>query len=238
MCGSVNQGYVKRRGNRFFSYLLFASWIGFMALAGFFAPSFIAQLPPFKIKEVVVKGNRSIDFESIKSVLEELGSDLRRLNEEEILISLNTQFKNRVKKVYMSRSLGFDGTTLNLRIVERKPVAKLKVGRSTMLIDPEGELFLPVKGEDLNLVEVRTYDIEVLKNNFAKLYKNVLSLGLPIKAIKVKRDRVVLVLDSKEVILPPLELLPRNISGRLKMVYNLSEEKVDLRYDRFILVRN
>jgi len=227
-----------RRVQRLFSAILFASWIGFMAFAGFLAPSFLAQLPFFRIKQIELSGNEKISFEDVKSVVEELSTSLTGLNEESILNALNTKFKNRIKKVYVTRELGIDGMNVKLRLVERTPVAKLKLGQSYLLVDKEGVTFPPLEGEGEKLVELRTYDMDILRTHFRKLYESVISTNLPIKTVYINRDSVVLIMNSKKIILPPLEVLPANISARLKMIYNFPEEKVDLRYGRFILVRN
>ncbi len=227
-----------RRVQKLFSAILFASWIGFMAFAGFLAPSFLAQLPFFRIKQIELSGNEKISFEDVKSVVEELSTSLTGLNEESILNALNTKFKNRIKKVYVTRELGIDGMNVKLRLVERTPVAKLKLGQSYLLVDKEGVTFPPLEGEGEKLVELRTYDMDILRTHFRKLYEGVISTNLPIKTVYINRDSVVLIMNSKKVILPPLEVLPANISARLKMIYNFPEEKVDLRYGRFILVRN
>jgi len=228
----------ERRAQKLFSVILFIAWIGFMAFAGFFAPSFFAQLPFFKVKQIELSGNQKIAFEDIKEIVEELSTSLTTLNEENLLSELNARFDGRVKKVYMTRDIGINGTSIKLRVVERRPVAKLRFGQSYLLIDEEGVAFTPFEDEGKELVEVSTYDIDLLRTHFTKLYEGVLSLNIPLKLIKIRRDSVLLVMDSKKVILPPLELLPPNISERLKMIYNFPEEKVDLRYGRFILVRN
>ncbi|RLJ70354.1 POTRA domain-containing FtsQ-type protein [Hydrogenivirga caldilitoris] len=228
----------KRKAQKLFSLILFTSWISFMAFAGFFAPSFLAQLPFFKVKQIELNGNEKISFEEIKSIVEELSTNLVKLNEENITDALNARFKNRVKRVYMTKSLGLDGMRIKVKVVERKPVAKLKFGQNYLLIDKEGSLFPPLEGEDKGLIEIQAYDMDLLKAHFEKLYSEVISMNLPIKHIYIRRDSVILNLVSKQIILPPLELLPDNISGRLKMIYNFQEETVDLRYGRFILVRN
>ena len=228
----------ERRAQKLFSVILFVAWISFMAFAGFFAPSFFAQLPFFKVKQIELSGNDKIAFEDIKELVEELSTSLTSLNEENLLSELNARFDGRVKKVYMTRDIGIGGTNLRLRVVERKPVARLRFGQSYLLLDEEGVAFAPFEGEGKGLVEVETYDIDLLREHFSRLYEGVISLNIPLKLIRVRRDSVVLILNSKKVILPPLELLPPNVSERLKMIYNFPEEKVDLRYGRFILVRN
>ncbi|WP_457601610.1 cell division protein FtsQ/DivIB [Hydrogenivirga sp.] len=227
-----------RRAQKLFSIILFSSWIGFMALAGFFAPSFLVNLPFFKVKQIELSGNEKIAFEEVKEVVEELSTNLVNLNEERLMEELSARFGARVKKVYMTKELGLNGMRIKLRVVERRPVAKVVIGQSQLLVDREGVLFPPMKGETEGLVEVRTYDIDLLTSHFANLYEGVISTKLPIKLIDIRRDSVLVYLHSKRAILPPLELLPANISGRLKMIYNFPEEKVDLRYGRFILVRN
>ncbi len=226
------------RAKHLFSVILFTAWIGFMATAGFFIPSFLPQIPIFQIREVVIKGNRVINFEDIKPVIEELGTNLVNLNETQIRKELNARFKGRIKRVYLEKEFHLNGMTLNITIEERVPVAKVKLGKSYVLIDREGIMFKPL-GDDLKeLPEIRTYDIEELKDNFRKLYRNVFSLDLDLKRVYVKRDRTVLQLRTKKVILPPIGSLSEEVSSRLKLIYNFPEEVVDLRYGRFILVKN
>jgi len=227
------------RSRKLFSALLIGSWFGFMAVAGFFIPSFLTQLPLFRIKEVAVEGNRGVEFALIKETIEEMSTDLFSLSEEDLLSVLHVRSKGRVKRVFLSKEFGLDGVTLRVRIVEREPVAKVPLGEGYLLIDAEGVLFKPATGDKTApLTIVRTYDIDLLQEHFPRLYRLVLSLGLPLRQVSVRRDRVILRMPRKVVVLPPLELMPEGISRRIKMIYNLPEEKVDLRYDRFILVRN
>jgi len=222
---------------RLFSILLFLSWIGFMAFASLFISSFLPQLPMFQVKEVVIEGNKRIEFNEIKDVIEELSGDLLKLNENEILETLVSRSGGRIKKVYLSKNFSLNGITINLKIIERIPVAKIKLGNSYMLLDREGYLFKPVEGEEKNLPEIKTYDIDLLRKHFYKLYDRIISLNIPLKSIDIKKDKIILLVGTKTVILPPPDLLPVNISARLKMIYNFPDERVDLRYDRFILVR-
>ncbi len=227
------------RGKRLFSALLIGSWICFMAIAGFFIPSFLLQLPIFEIRKVTVEGNGKVEFTLIKETIEELSAELFTLSEDELLSLLKVRTDDRVKEVYLSKDFGLKGVTLRVRVVEREPVARVVLGESQLLIDAEGVLFKPFRGEGVSdLPLIRTYDIDLLREYFPRFHRLVLSLGLPVREVSVKRDRVVLRMHRKVVLLPPLELLPEGISRRIKMIYNLPEEKVDLRYDRFILVRN
>jgi len=232
---------VKKRNKiakRFFSVILFSSWISFMAVAGFFVPSFLTQFPMFKVKRVVIEGNDKIPFESVKSVIRELSTNLLKLNGEELKESLNAKFGGRVKAVLLSKDLSVEGITLKVKLVERRPVAKIRIGKEFLLVDKDGNLFYPLNDDLSKLVELRTYDLRVVRNHFSKLQESVLSTTLPIKLVEIKRDRVLLYLRDKKVVLPPIELLSENVSSRLKLIYNFPEGNVDLRYRRFILVRN
>lgn len=192
----------------------------------------------FQIKEVVVEGNEKIPLESVKTVIEELSGNLLRLNGTELKESLNGKFGGRVKEVFVSKNIGVDGIRIKVEVVERSPVAKVRVGKELLLIDEEGNLFYPM-GDDLKkLVELRTYDLQVLGKNFTKLREEILSSGLPIQQIDIRRDKILLHIKEKEIILPPIDLLSENVSSRLKLIYNFPEGNVDLRYGRFILVRN
>jgi len=232
---------VKKRNSKaekIFSVFLFSSWISFMAIAGFFIPSFLTQLPMFQIKEVVVEGNEKIPLESVKTVIEELSGNLLRLNGTELKESLNGKFGGRVKEVLVSKDIKMDGIRIKVEVVERSPVAKVRVGEEFLLIDDEGDLFYPMDDDLKKLVELRTYDLQVLEKNFTKLRREILSSGLPIQQIDIRRDKILLHINEKEIILPPIDLLSENVSSRLKLIYNFPEENVDLRYGRFILARN
>ena len=229
------------RGNRarkLFSLILFLSWISFMAFAGFFVPSFLTQLPFFQIKRVEVKGNYRIPFEEVKEAVEGLSGNLMKLKGSQLRNLLNARFENRVKRVELRRRFTREGIVLEVSIEERVPVAKLRLGGSYRLLDKEGVIFKPLGEEGKDLVEIRTYDKDALVEGFTKLYEEVISLRIPVKTILIRRDKVILELESKRIVLPPLEFFSDNISERLRMIYNFPQEKVDLRYDRFILVRN
>ncbi len=229
------------RGNRarkLFSVALFLSWIGFMALAGFFVPSFLTQLPFFQIKRVEVKGNYRIPFEEVREAVHSLSGNLMKLRGPQLRDLLNARFENRVKRVELRRKFTREGIVLEVSIEERVPVARLRLGRSYRLLDREGVIFKPLGEEGKGLVEISTYDKEVLLKGFPRLYEEVLSLRMPLNRILIKKDRVVLELEGRRIVLPPLEFFSDSISERLRMIYNFPQEKVDLRYDRFILVRN
>ncbi len=228
----------EKRARKLFSALLFSSWISFMALAGFFIPSFLVQFPLFQVKRVEVNGNYRIPFEEIKRAVEELSTNLMKLKGSELESLLNAKFGNRIKEVRLEKRFTSQGIVLKVSVEERRPVARLSLGGSYRLVDKEGVIFKPIEDEGKDLVEIRTYDVDVLEEGFSKLYEQVLGIGLPLKRVLVKRDRIVLELRGKSVILPPIESLPDNLSERLRMIYNVPQEKVDLRYDRFILVRN
>ncbi|HIQ31663.1 MAG TPA: hypothetical protein EYH49_05830, partial [Aquifex aeolicus] len=152
---------------------------------------------------------------------------------------LRERFGDRIKSVKVRRRYTFSGAILKIEVEERTPVARLKLGKGYLLIDSEGYTFRPMGDEGKNLPYVATYDKELLFKNFTRLYDEVLSLGLPVKEVRVKPRGVLVVLNTTKLILPPLEDLPDNLSARVKMVYNLFKNgsKVDLRYSKFILVR-
>ncbi len=229
---------MKKKGGRIFTALLISSWFGFMALAGFFIPSFISQLSLFRVKEVVVEGIERIDVSLIRETIEELEIDPLFLDEEELLSLLSVRSQGRVKRVFISKDLGLGGISLRVRVVEREPVARVSFGGGRFLIDAEGVLFKPLEGDPTDLPLITTYDIDLLQEHFPRFYTLILSFRFPVERIYVKKDRVVVKMNGKTVTLPPLDTLPDAVSDRIKMIYNLQEEKVDLRYDRFILVRN
>jgi cell division septal protein FtsQ len=226
------------RGKRVFTVFVIFSWFGVAALAGFFVPSFLTQLPLFGIKKVEVEGNRRVEFSLIRETIEELSADLLNIDEEKILSLLSVRSGGRVKKVFLSRDFSLDGITVRVTVVEREPVARVALGRGYVLIDAEGVIFKPLEGDPTDLPLIKTYDVDLLKEHLPRFYTLVLSIGLPVEQVVVRKDMVVLKLKGKVLILPPLDSLPDSVSDRIKMIYNLREEKVDLRYDRFILVRN
>ena len=164
------------RAGRLFSLLLFSSWIGFMAVASFFLPSFLGQLPLFQIKQVEIDGNYRIPFEYIRDVVVDLNGNLMSLRSSELEKLLNAKFENRVKKVELKKKFTSKGIVLEVRIEERVPVAKLKLGRSYRLLDKEGVIFKPIGDEGKDLVEVKAYDKGILSKSFPRLYDEVLSL--------------------------------------------------------------
>ncbi len=217
------------------SALLFTAWITFMALAGFFIPSFLSDLPFLRIKEIRVEGNTTLDLNTVKSAIYSFDGILR-LEEEKILSVLNERTGGRVKRVFVSREFTPKGISVRIRIEERKPVAKVRLGKYFSFIDEEGVTFPAYEKKDLP--EIVAYDLEILRRNFPKLYRAIRSSGLEVDLIRVLRDRTEILSGKRVLILPPLDLMPDNVAERLRIVYNFREGKIDLRFDRFILVRN
>jgi len=209
-----------------------------MGAAGFFVPSFLTRLPQLQLRKVEISGNYSVPFEEIKVAVEELSKNLLKLRESELENLLNTRFGNRIREVKLKRSFTAEGIVLKVAVEERHPVARLKLGNSYKLVDRDGVVFKPLKGEGEGLVEVTAYDLDLLKETFPTLYNEVLSLGLPLRRVLIRKSDILLELEKKRVLLPPARSLPSGISERLRMIYNIPQEEVDLRYDKFILVRN
>jgi hypothetical protein len=218
--------------------LLFAVWLSFMALAGFFIPSFLSDLPLFQIKEIVVEGNRTVDLDTVRSALFTAEGSVLETREDEILRVLNERTGGRIKKVHLKREFSLEGISVRVRVEERVPVAKVLLGRTYMLMDEEGKTFPPYPGHAKGLIEVTAYDFKILENHFGKLYSMIKRSGLEVDRIKVLRDRTVVVVGRRVLILPPIDLLPDNLADRLGLIYNFQEGKIDLRFGRFILVRN
>ena len=209
-----------------------------MSLAGFFVPSFLASLPFLHVREIVVEGNRKVDLNTVRSVLYERRGSLLGLREEDLLHALNERTGGRVKRVFLKRELTLKGITLRLRIEERTPVAKVRIGGTYRLIDRDGKMF-PANSDELSdLPEVRTYDLKVLQRCFPRLYRSFESSGIGFRSLVVSRDKTVVYTGKLVLILPPVESIPDNLEERLKMVYNFHKGKIDLRFNRFILVRN
>jgi len=232
------KSYKENKIKTIFSRLMLLAWLGFVAFASFHLPTFLAQTPIFKIKEIVVEGNQKIDTSMVRVIAEELGKNLLALNEKNIEKHLNKVFAGRVEDVVLKREFSSEGVKVYITLKERRPVAKLKLGASTYLIDKNGVIFKPIGKEGKELVTITTYSLSILRDHFESLYRKVLLSGLPVKEVEIHEDKVILYLGNKEVILPPIDALPANVSRRLKIIYNLKEEKVDLRFGRFILVRN
>jgi len=220
------------------SALIFPAWITFMALAGFYVPALMMKLPFFQVSTVQIEGTRSIDRKEVRDLVQSMEGNLLKLRSDDLLTALNEKTHGRVRAVYLSKDFGLRGVALKVRIEERIPVAKMKLKGKTYLIDKEGFLFPPLKGEDQGVPLIVTKDPERVLNNFKKLYAGVLSSDVGIKKIFVRGDGILVKMPKKTVFLPPVELIKDSVSARLKMIYNLPEGKVDLRYDRFILVRN
>ncbi len=223
---------------RLFSQTMVVFWFILVAVAGFYTPYLLVHLPAFKIKEVVVEGNEKIKSSYIVSSVMRLSNNVLSLNGDNLKELLNKSFGGRVEAVDLKRHISFNGTRVHVRVKEREAVAKVKVGNSWLLIDRNGNLFKPL-GENLELLpSIEAHSIEALKEGFEILYREVFSLELPVKKIRILEDKAVLIFPDKLVFIPPLDLLSPEVSERLKIVYNLKAEKVDLRYGRFILVRN
>lgn len=227
-----------KRGRRLFSAALFLIWLTFMALAGFFIPSFLSELPLFQVKEIIVEGNRSIDLDTVRSAVYSADGSVLRLKEDQILRVLNERTGGRVKKVFLAREVTLKGVSVKIRIEERVPVAKLKTRNTFLFIDRDGVTFPAYANHPKGLVEITTYDLEVLEANFPRLYSQIEKAGIRVSKIRVLKDKTVLISGRRTLILPPIELLPDNLAERLSMIYNFEEGKIDLRFDRFILVRN
>ncbi len=238
----ATEGVVERTKNKrerkILSVLLFSAWIGFMALAGFFIPSFLSNLPLFQVREVIVEGNRTVDLSTVMHALYSQQGSIMKLDENSILRILNERTGGRVKGVFLSRKITLKGVSVRIRIEERVPVAKVRVGKRYMLIDREGKTFPPYKGHPKGLVEVRTYDLKTLQLHFPRLYSMIERSRLEVSRIEIMRDKTILVSGRRVFILPPADLLPENLVDRLRMIYNFQGGEIDLRFDRFILVRN
>lgn len=217
------------------SVLLVSAWLGLMGLAGYILSYPLSHF--LGVKHVEVENAGFLPFSAIRFALE--GYDLLSLEADEVEDILRERFGDRIKSVKVRRRYTFSGAILKIEVEERTPVARLKLGKGYLLIDSEGYTFRPMGDEGKNLPYVATYDKELLFKNFTRLYDEVLSLGLPVKEVRVKPRGVLVVLNTTKLILPPLEDLPDNLSARVKMVYNLFKNgsKVDLRYSKFILVR-
>ncbi len=226
------------RGRRLFSAFLFCAWLTFMALAGFFIPSFLSDLPLLQIREITVEGNRTIDMDTVRSAIYSVEGSVFKLSEDQILSVLNERTGGRVKRVFVTKNVSIRGISIRIRIQERVPVAKVRSGSTYIFIDEEGKTFPAYDLRSGNLPEVVTHDLKVLEENFPKLYRSVKGSGIRVSLIKVLKDRTILVSGRRQIILPPIDLLPDNVVDRLRMVYNFREGKIDLRFDRFILVRN
>ncbi len=234
----MRKRYKFQKIRKLFSLFLLVFWIGLIAFASFSAPAFLGRLPFFKVKEIIVEGNEYVSLSAVRKTVADLEENLLTLKEENFLSALNIRTEGRVKTVFINRSFGLDGISLNIKIVERKPIAKIKIGKGYLLIDAEGVLFKPM-GEDLKkLPLLKVYNFDILKKHISHLANILKTSNLTVNYIDIKKDKILLRTSKRTVILPPLELLSENVSYRLKMIYNLQEKEVDLRYDRFILVRN
>jgi len=220
------------------SALVFPAWITIMALAGFYTPSLILKLPFFQVSKIIVEGNVTLKEEEIIKTVMRMEPNLMKLKSDDLLFALNEKSNGRVRKVFLSKDFGLGGVALRVRVEERIPVARINTNKGVLLIDKDGYTFPPTGKEGRKLPLVITGNMDSLITGFSKLYEAVLKSNLPVKKIYVKNDRITVKLPGKVVTLPSLQLLPANISERFKMIYNLPQEIVDLRYDRFILVRN
>ncbi len=230
---------MKGKGKELTSYLAVFFWVSLVAFASFFIPSFLTYLPFFKLKEIKVDGNTYIDFSLIKPVVEDLSYNILKLNEDDIEKALNDRLGNSVERVILKKSYTSEGLVLELRIKERKPVARLKTGSGYVFVDRKGEIFVPPRGfEKIKVPLVVSDSPERLKENFGRIYRYILSSAMPIKKVVLKGDRTIVEGVSKRVILPPAENISDKVFSRLNLIYNFPQENVDLRYSRFILVRN
>ncbi|MDQ7082157.1 MAG: hypothetical protein Q9N34_03575 [Aquificota bacterium] len=187
---------------------------------------------------MVVEGNRTLDLNTVMSALYSPQGSVMKLDEGSILRTLNQITGGRVKRVFLSKKITLKGVSVRIRIEERVPVARVKTGRGYILIDREGKTFPPYRGHPENLVDVKAYDLRTLQAHFPELYGMIEKTGLKVNRIEVMRDKTVVVSGRRVLILPPLDLLPENLVDRLGMIYNFQGGRIDLRFDRFILVRN
>ena len=220
------------------SALIFPAWITFMALAGFYIPTLMMKLPFFQVNGLEVEGTRVIESREVRSLIQSMEGNLLKLRSDDLLVALNSKTHGRVKAVYLSKDFGLRGVSLKIKIEERIPVAKLKVKGKTYLIDREGFLFPPLKGEKADVPSIVTRDPERVVQNFKNLYSGVFASGVKVDKVIIGNESVIVKLRNRVAILPSIELIKESASARLKMIYNFPKGKVDLRYDRFILVRN
>ncbi len=223
---------------RTFSLLLVALWVIFIGVTSVSLISVIDRLPPFRIKEIIVSGNERINFEDIKESVYKAQDESFAVSKEALLRELTRKYGRRVGDVKIERDMSLEGVSLKVVVEERKPVAKVRVGKKLYLIDKEGNLFEAIEGENTeDLVELKAYDLDKLLDSFGKLYRYVIDTKASIHNIVVKRDRIEIFTGHRKIILPPLDLLSQSVRRRLNVIYNYSQGKVDLRYDRFILIR-
>ena len=200
----------------------------------------VGYLPPLRIVSVEVEGLSALPEEAVKEALSEIESSIITVDDEEILDLLVRNVGKRVKKVYLSREIRWEGSKLKVKVVERIPVAKVPVGKGFFLIDEEGVSFKPTPHDNLkNLITVKTYSLHVLEKNFPKIYKYVIKTVDKIDYLHVKVSRVVLRKGKLTLILPPAEEINEVVASRIAsvMASAISYGTVDLRYDRFILVK-
>ncbi len=212
-------------------------WIAFVIFIALFLSLFPARFPFFKIKQITVEGNETVDFKVIESVLQELTLNVERVNEENVMKYLNARTGNRIRSVKIRKKYTLEGIEVNIAIEERKPVARVSLGKSILLVDEDGEVFKPAKNENIkDLPIILTYDVSLLKY-FGKLYKELKLRNITWKLVKITADRTEVITDKYILIFPKIDEITESAYNRLNLVYNFQGKVVDLRFERFILVR-
>ncbi len=237
--GDGKRGKGDKRLKKFVGYVAVISWFVSMAFMGFYFPSFVDNSPIFKVSRVDIEGNNLIPESEIRPIVERLGNNWLLLSKEHILNILRRHTGNAIEDILIEKSFSTNGVSLKVKLKERKPVAVISIEGHLSLLDKNGELF-PVKYVDVESYPV-IYTTHLNKQFFPNFYTYVMREldNLELREVYISEDKVTLYMgkgNKLKVILPPIEFINSTVSERLKILYNLNEGIVDLRYSKFILL--
>ncbi len=193
----------------------------------------IVKLPILHIKEYSVIGIREGEKPLLKEYLKSLGRSIIFLPEEKIYQDLNKKYGNKFKYIKVDREFTQSGIRIHFHFARRIPVARLKFGENTYLLDKDGILFIDKYEEGLPLITVKN------KEEFEKLRTKIVSLASYGDKIEILENKVILSKGKIKYVLPDI----RNLNERDLKVLNYALRKqfnvkvIDLRYKKFILLR-
>jgi len=194
---------------------------------------FLLKLPFFQVKKVEVRGLYEDELSIVEKNVHALGRTLILMPESTFLNLINEDLENRFKSIEIKRDFSTEGVTLKINFQRRNGIAKVNLKEKVMLIDNEGNLF---KDEHQSPKKSLFVSSEEVVKVFKDKLLNLLKYG---NEVKVKDDKVVLKIQDKKAILPPLDSLSYE---KIQLVENLSKDypnaKIfDIRYKDFILLK-
>lgn len=223
-------------------------FIVFVGLTGFFMPYFIDSIPFFKAKKIVIYGNQNIPLNLIAKGIDVYKGNWLFMSESGIKKSLEDMTGNAVASVVLKKHFSKNGVDVDIFIKERKPIAVLVDGNKTYLIDKDGDIFEKTFFNTNGLMVIYTYNLDKFQKDFKMWIKPIYFYldKYSKKDIFITDSGIVVSLNdiNAELILPFTGSYTENeLEKRISFIASypssyLANKIIDLRYDKFIVVKN